>query len=52
LKLIIKDVKESDEEIFNQLSNFLQSMIFDVYYLVEIDTEKFEESKEKEPESV
>lgn len=39
LKSLIRDVKETDEDMFTALSNFLTAMIFDTDYLVEIDRE-------------
>eukprot|EP00347_Sterkiella_histriomuscorum_P002082 403369545 len=37
VKSLIRDVKESDQEVFNALSNFLTSLIFETDYLVELD---------------
>lgn len=50
MKLIIRDVKEDNEEVFNQLSVFLQSMIYDTEYLIEMDKDVSEEDKIPESE--
>lgn len=47
IKQIIRDVKESDEEIFTQLSQFLHCMIFDTEFIIELEVEKEQQTQEE-----
>lgn len=38
IKQIIRDVKEHDTEIFDSLSTFIKSMVYETDYFVEIES--------------
>jgi len=43
---LLKDVKETDEELITQLMNFLHTVIYDTEYLIEIEKEEEDEEEE------
>mmetsp|Transcript_10133 Transcript_10133/g.10087 ORF Transcript_10133/g.10087 Transcript_10133/m.10087 type:complete len:241 (+) Transcript_10133:122-844(+) len=47
VKAICKDVKEDDDEVFSQLTFFLQSVIYETDYLIEINKELISDSEEE-----
>ena len=44
IRSAIKDVKETDTEIFSKLSTFLTTLIFETDFLVAIDEELLEDA--------
>lgn len=52
LKLLIRDVKENDTEIFEGLQHFLLAMIFETDFLVEVEKQLLNTAVDQQPPEI